>query len=227
MTAPIRHAAGRILPNWQDREARAKVLGAFEDGRGPSDEAFDAFLPDDARAVSDRYWSPVRVAVQAAVWFDELGTRTVVDIGAGVGKFCVAAALAGHRSRRFIGLEHRPRLVETARRLATQFGVEARVQFSEGAFADAPVPEADAYYLFNPFGENVFCAGDPLDRSVELTAGRLVRDVGRMQALMRQAPLGTAVVTYHGFGGTMGAGYEALRAAGVWPHILRLWQKKS
>lgn len=203
------------------------MLEDFAAGRWPTDAAFDALLPTEAREVSDRYWTPVAVAVQAAAWFDQFGIDTVLDVGSGVGKFCVAAALAGRRPRRFLGLEQRPRLVAAARALANRFGLGDRTRFLEGALGDAPVPQAQAYYLFNPFGENVFCAGDPLDRDVELSEERQARDVALVQAVLRESPVGTFLLTYHGFGGTTPAGYDEVAVVGRWPHVLRLWQKRA
>ena len=46
--------------------------------------------------------------------------QSVVDIGSGAGKFCVAAALGS--GCRFTGLEQRPRLVAAARTLAAYTG---------------------------------------------------------------------------------------------------------
>src|SRR5688572_31833715 len=89
--------------------AARNVARALRAGRCPMDCAFDRFLPADLRRVSDEHWTPLVAALRAAQWLDEAGVRTVVDIGSGAGKFCVAAALAGHC--RFKGLEHRRRLV--------------------------------------------------------------------------------------------------------------------
>ena len=205
----------------------SSVVEAFAARRWPSDAAFDSFLPDDVRAVSSRYWTPIAVAAQAACWFDEFDIHTVVDIGSGAGKFCVAACLAGRKPRRFIGLEHRSRLVVAARALADLFQVGGCARFLEGALGECALPGAQAYYLFNPFGENVYCAGEPLDEEVELSEERLARDVATVQDLLRTSPVGTFLVTYHGLGGTTPAGFDELRVAGTWPHILRLWQKRE
>ena len=59
--------------------------------------------PKGLRGVSGQHWTQLVVAKRAAEWLDALRIRIVVDIGSGVGKFCVAAALVGHC--RFTGLE--------------------------------------------------------------------------------------------------------------------------
>jgi hypothetical protein len=59
----------------------------------PTDSAFDRFLPEDLKAVSAQYSTPLRLGKRAAEWLDDLNVRHVVDIGSGAGKVCVPAAL--------------------------------------------------------------------------------------------------------------------------------------
>src|SRR5882724_10120638 len=72
----------------------ARVAEALRAGYCPADRAFDRFLPPRSRQLSSQYWTPLSVATRAAGWFEDLGIRTVVDIGSGAGKFCVAVGLA-------------------------------------------------------------------------------------------------------------------------------------
>jgi predicted RNA methylase len=154
-----RTAVGR-LPEPSAREIAAMLRTRQQ----PAEGSFDRFLPDRLRAASSRHWTPLVVALRVAEWLDELGIRTVVDLGSGAGKFCVAAALAGHA--RLTGIEQRPWLVEAARDLAREFEVDDRVEFIQGVLGNCAVPEADAYYLFNPFGENLFGPDDHVDDEV-------------------------------------------------------------
>ena len=117
------------------------------------------------------------VVARAAVWLAEAEVGTVVDIGSGAGKFCVAAALATRCH--YLGVEHRPRLVTVAGRLARLFGVEDRVTFHTGRLDPQTLPAADAYYLYNPFGENRFGLDGHLDEDVELGEARYRADVAR------------------------------------------------
>src|SRR5882724_2372654 len=152
----------------------ALVARALRSGKCPGDRVFDRFLPEELRVVSQQYWTPLAVAVRAAEWLNQLDVQTVVDIGAGAGKFCVAAALAGRAQ--FTGLEHRERLVSAARGLADVFEVSERVFFLRATFGECSVPQADAYYMFNPFAENIFAIEERLDAAVELGPARYVRD---------------------------------------------------
>lgn len=190
-----------------------------------SDILFDRFLPSAARSVSAMYWTPLAAAVVAARWFDEVGARTVLDIGSGAGKFCVAAALASKAS--FVGVEHRANLVDVARQLARQFRIADRASFLHEPFAADIAVGADAYYLYNPFGENLFERAEQLDASVELGDPRYLRDVAFAEDLLKRAAVGTHLVTYSGFGGLVPRTYAQVRVEWSLPSVLKMWKKTS
>jgi hypothetical protein len=165
------------------------------------------------------------VALRAAQWLADAGVKTVVDIGSGAGKFCVVAALASPCA--FTGLEQRPRFVRAASALAQRFGLDDRVRFLQGAVSLGAVPAADAYYLYNPFGENLFGPADNLGHDVELSPKRHQQDVALMTAFFERAPAGTLVVKYNGFGGRMPPSYEEVAVDREMPNVLRMWRQRG
>lgn len=195
----------------------------LRDGSWPEDHAFDQFLPDELRAVSDQYWTPLAVIRRAAQWLDELRVRTVLDIGSGAGKFCVAGALGG--LCHFTGLEQRPRLVEASRALARTFGVMDRACFLEGALGVLPLPRVDAYYLYNPFDEGAFDPEVRLGHDVDISYERRQHDIAAVQKLLREASAGTYILTYNGFGGNLPLGYREVFVDRGLPQVLRLSRK--
>jgi hypothetical protein len=201
-------------------ESIAEQLSA---GAYPSDAAFDRLLPEWAQTASSQHWTPLEVVVRAVQWFDEYRIRTVIDIGSGAGKFCVAGALAGHCH--FTGLEQRERLVAAGRALVRLFGVESRVHFIQGTLGSAPLPAADAYYLFNPFGENLFGDEGRIDDDVELSPQRRARDLALLGELLDTARAGSYVMTYNGCGMQMPANYRLLCTDRELPNVLSLWRK--
>ena len=212
---------GFITPTYQPSPQQISEL--LRDGQCPPEWAFDRFLPEELQVVSRQHWTPLCVAVRVAEWLVELRLQSVVDIGSGAGKLCVAAALAGTSC--FLGLEQRPRLVKAARDLARVFSLEERVTFVEHVFGAQPTPAADVYYLYNPFGENIFGPDDHLDEDVELSRERYQRDVKAVIALLQDAPVGTCLLTYNGFGGIIPSGYREVCVDRTLPNILRLWKK--
>lgn len=207
-----------------DADAPSRIASDLRVGRLVEDPSFDRLLLPELRRVSDLFWTPVAAALRAAEWLDAEGVDSVVDIGAGAGKFCVVAALASRAH--FTGLEQRPRLVAAARSLARQLNVDDRVEFIEGTFGADPLPRAAAYYLFNSFGENLFDVDERLDSDVELGDPRYLRDVRATERMLEDAPVGTFLLTYNGFGGRVPADFSALRVDWRLPCVLKLWRKE-
>jgi hypothetical protein len=201
----------------------AQVAHTLGSRRCLPDAVFDHFLSDAMRVLSSQHWTPLAVVARAAQWLDECNIRTVVDVGAGAGKFCVAAALASRCH--FTGLEHRGHLVTCARSLARTFGVEHRVHFIPGALGDVALPSVDAYYLYNPFEENVLEPDGRIDDAVELSAERLARDLAAVNNLLTRAPGGTYVLVYNGIGAKLPPSYGIVRTDRELPNALCLWRK--
>ncbi|MEZ4300500.1 MAG: hypothetical protein R3B70_36480 [Polyangiaceae bacterium] len=208
--------------------AAHRIREALQEGRCPSDRAFDRLLPDEAlREVSSDQWTPIAVALRVAEWLKEVGARTLLDIGSGAGKLGVVVALVSeHRSlgiERALGLERDGRLVAAARALAARCGVEDRVDFIHGDIEETALPPVDAYYLFNPFSEHLRRAwrdGDTLAGKERYSSG-----VEAVERLLREAPTGTFVITYNGFGGDMPSLYREVRVDRGFPCVLRMWRK--
>jgi SAM-dependent methyltransferase len=192
-------------------------------GRWAQDRAFDGLLPDDIRVRSALHFTPMHVAERAARWIDELGIRTVVDIGSGAGKFCVVAALASKAS--FVGFEQRARLVESSRQLASHFGLQARVRFVHGVLGHGELPSAEAYYMYNPFGENLFGPASQIDNDLEPCERRYESDVRLTERLLTELPVGTYLITYNGFGGRVPGTFRCVRRARDLPNELEIWRQ--
>lgn len=210
------------LPDW-GHDPAAPIVQMYT-GRAPTSEhCFDRFLPAALRQASPQYWTPIDAILRAAAWFDELGIERVVDIGSGVGKFCIVAAVASKCT--FIGVEQRPKLVGVARSLAQTFGVQARVSFIDGSFGEVPIPPADCYYLFNPFEENLLPPVEALDTTVELNPDRFRRDLRAFRAFIASLPVGARVLTLNGVGGRLPDCLDERRVDRELPTVLRLLEK--
>lgn len=179
------------------------VARALSSGQRVADRDLDEVFPLDARRSSKVHWTPVAVAAHAARLLVDQPGMTVLDVGAGVGKFClVAAATVRARIR---GIEQRAHLVEIARDAAVKLGVV--VDFVHGTLDSQDPKTVDGIYLFNPFAENLSPMRDRIDNSVELNPERFRRDVDATERFLAAARPGTRVVTYCGFGGVMPDAY--------------------
>jgi len=200
-----------------------QILQTLRCGGDVEDEDFDAYLPPGPRLASRQYWTPVAVATLTAHWLARVGARWVLDVGSGCGKLCVVGAIASELS--FVGLEQRLNLVRIARKLAHRFGVDDRATFRHGALGDVAFEQFDALYFYNPFGENVFAEEEHLDTNVALTPERFQDDIRQMESVLGRMPVGSHVVSYHGFGGRIPDTYELTHSDRARTGTLRLWSK--
>ncbi len=56
------------------------------------DEAFNEIYSSRIKKLAERHWTPVEVAKQASEFLAETCDTKILDIGSGVGKFCMIGA---------------------------------------------------------------------------------------------------------------------------------------
>jgi predicted RNA methylase len=193
------------VPYASGRAASTRLTGVrgirdqLKAGNIVDDDAFDVVYPRNVRLASSVHWTPVDAAMRAARLLASGPDACILDVGSGVGKFCIVAAASV--GARVSGVEHRAHLVDIAEQAAERIGVD--VQFKRGTLADCDPSEFDGLYFFNPFAENVCRPEDRIDSTVELSEARLERDLADAENFLRAARLGTRVVTYCCFGGRL------------------------
>lgn len=187
------------------------------------DVAFDTVYPSWAQEASARFWTPVHVALDAAMLLKKAGARAVLDVGSGVGKFAVVASLASELD--ITGVEQRPYLVAAARDAAERYRAPAKFICARIEHIDAQA--YDAFYLYNPFGENLVSRTERLDSEVALSKQRYASDVALVERWLEEAPAGTSLVLYNGFGGRIPPSYDLVREQHTGRRPLQLWSKRS
>jgi SAM-dependent methyltransferase len=197
------------------------VIEALRAGTRLRDAAFDEVYPEDVRRVSARFWTPVEVARTAARWLASQGARSILDVGSGAGKFCIVASLTN--GQRVTGLEQRTTLLQAAQAASNAYG--ANTEFKLGTLETHDPGAFDAFYLFNPFGENLYPTAEQFDTGPELSSLRYSHDLSIFEHWLDYAPVDTCIVTYHGFGGRMPNTYKLLRSLPKGSDLLRLWKK--
>ncbi|MEY4577194.1 MAG: ribosomal protein methyltransferase [Pseudomonadota bacterium] len=204
-----------------ENHAVARTLRA---GKPVRDGVFDQVYPDDVRRVSARFWTPVDVALTASRWLTSIGAHSVLDIGSGAGKFCIVTSLAsGQNLASVTGVEQREQLIDAAKAANTHY--EAKAQYLHGTIESIDPGPYDAFYLFNPFGENLYAPDEQFDTGPALSALRYLHDLSIFEHWLDSAPAQTAFLTYHGFGGRIPNNYTLLKAQNKGSDQLRLWRK--
>jgi len=189
------------------------------------DETFDDRLPISLRHKAALHFTPVDVARYAAGLLAPDPGMFVLDVGAGAGKFCIAAALAVPNAR-FVGVEQRPHLVRFATRLASEWAV-SNVRFVLGQALDLDWSLYDAFYFYNPFGEQLFEPALLLDHTIDFDPASFALYVMGARQRLGQARLGTRLVTYHGYGGSPPQGYELVSVTSIGTDAVELWIKTT
>ncbi len=182
------------------------------------DEKFDRIFPPKFRKLSSLFWTPVTVAAEAAKFLSSAPGVRVLDIGCGPGKFClVAAALS---DAHFSGIEQRAELVTAAKRAAQELSL-TNVEFLHLNVMDVDFTDYDAFYLFNPFEENMH--GHKIDSAVPLSTALFKKYTDYVSEQLGARPMGTRVVTYAGYADDIPSCYDCESA--FFGDDLKFWIK--
>ncbi len=201
------------------RSAPRGKLWALAPLAAPDD--FDLLLDEPARRASAVHWTPTQVCHRAAELLALQPDETLLDVGSGVGKFCVLGALVSEG--RYVGVEQRAGLVEQSRALATRLCSSATFIHADAFALDWHV--YPALYFYNPFDEARFAASNQIDAA--LPPGAFDQLVMRTQTRLAELANGTRVLTFHGIGGKMPEAYLRTFHERIADGDLELWVKRS
>ncbi len=197
------------------------LLRSLREGTAIEDRDFDEVYPKWARSHSKIHWTPVEVAMRAAGFLAEDAGARVLDVGSGVGKFCLVGALTSHGV--FTGVELRPQLAALSTEVARRYSVK-RCEFIAGDAFDLDWSAFSGFYLYNPFAEHLpDCP--VIDDEISRTPDRFHRYVAELERRMDAMPLGARIATYHGFGGRFPVGWTPITSMRLHGGSLGLWQK--
>jgi SAM-dependent methyltransferase len=185
-----------------------------------TDEEFDSLLPVKMKKLSGTHWTPVEVVKKAIAFLNELGGKSVLDLGSGAGKFCLLAA--SNSDATITGVEQRENLVQLSRKLAEKYEV-LNVNFVHDDLQKLDFLSYDSFYFFNAFEENINPT-DKLDKYDQLSLDLYTTYIKLLREKFAALPKHTRIVTYCGEALEIPESYRLVKSGNKGK--LRFWEKE-
>jgi hypothetical protein len=185
-----------------------------------NDTAFNKLFPKCFQGKAARHWTPLEIAQCAADFLVPEDNVHVLDIGSGVGKFCIAAAHQKPNAM-FYGVEQRKELVDCANECLGRLDV-LNVSFIHGNFTQLDFRQFDHFYFFNSFYENLRVSGET-DDTIERSLALYNYYNRYLYTQLEQKPKGTRIATLDTIDEEIPAGYYIVKTE--FNGLLKLWVK--
>lgn len=188
--------------------------------RFSSDLAFNKLYPVSSQLLSEKHWTPLKIARKAARFLGADDGARVLDIGSGVGKFCLAAAYY-QPNVRFFGIEQRHHLYHTAETARLNLALP-NVEFIYGNFTQLDLTAYNHFYFYNSFHENLV-EYDHIDESIDYSVELYFYYTRFLFKQLEKMPSGTRIATYHSLEGEIPRDF--LLAGSALDSQLKFWIK--
>lgn len=186
-----------------------------------TDEDFDLIFPLEIRRKSPTHFTPIKIAKAAAQFLATEPNIRILDVGSGAGKFCFIGALT--TNAHFTGVEQRANYCKCGDDIANKYNLD-NVSFLNTNIDNIKFKDFNAFYLFNPFFENL-SPESALDQTVFLDDELYLEYSAYVHKQLEQMPVGTRVVTYHSSGPEIPSTYQLIDS--LFKTYLKFWIKKA
>ncbi len=154
---------------------------------------FCRLFPLHIQQLGSVHWTPLSVAYKAMRFLKSKPGDRILDIGSGIGKFCLAGAYFKPKAFYF-GIEQRKSLVTHANEAKKILGFE-NVKFIHGNITQIELRDFNHFYFFNSFGENLADASK-IDESITYSAELYYYYSNYLRNGLDRMPYGTKFVNY-------------------------------
>lgn len=172
-----------------------------------SDEKFNQLYSTEISALASRHWTPLSVAKEAAAFLAVGVNARILDIGSGVGKFCMIGAQF-HPSAIFTGIEQREPLTQIAQLVSDKLSL-TNTQFLTGNFTDIDFTQYQHFYFYNAFYENLI-DNDAIDQTVVQRPELFNLYNRKLYKQLNKLPAGTRIATFHSSENEMPRTYQVV-----------------
>ena len=186
-----------------------------------SDVDFHKLYPFFIFQLSAMHWTPLNITRKIMQYLAQDRSVKILDIGSGVGKFCLAAAHYSPDAQIF-GIEQRESLVECANRANDILGL-SNVCFLHGNFTQLDLKQYDHFYLYNSFFENIDRTSR-IDNAILYSESLYNYYNLYLYKQLEEMPTGTKVATYCSWDDEIPPGYQLTGTE--FQHLVKYWIRK-
>lgn len=182
---------------------------------------FKQLYPLPIQQLDDVHWTPLLVAFKAMQFLKTAPGDKILDIGSGIGKFCLAGAYYKPQAF-FYGIEQRRNLIEHAVAAKDLLGFR-NVEFLQGDFTQLDLKEFNHFYFFNSFGENL-ADQYRIDESIDYSAELYYYYSTYLRNKLDSMPPGTRFVSYCSMDDEIPLSYQLVKT--LYEGNLKFWIRK-
>ncbi|MBP6624208.1 MAG: methyltransferase domain-containing protein [Chitinophagaceae bacterium] len=158
-----------------------------------SDKLFLELYPKEFRQNDQIHFTPLEVTRRASHFLATQAGEKILDIGSGIGKFCIPAAMM-HKQQHFFGIEIRKDLVDAASEIQHKLSVN-NVHMIHGDILQHELATYDHFYFFNAFYEQQDDA-EKLDRELIFKSSLYRKYHAYLYRELDKKPIGTKLATF-------------------------------
>lgn len=184
-----------------------------------NDEEFDSIFPEEVREHSNRHFTSVFLSQKAAEYLATSEDIRILDIGSGTGKFCLVGAL--YTDAHFTGVEYRKYQSEIASDCARIYKIP-NANFLNANILDIDFADYDAFYIFNPFLENIDSSAR-MDTLINSKEGDYETFRKYVHDQLDKKPIGTRLASYFTNVSQIPESFEL--KSSMFGDTLRFWEK--
>jgi SAM-dependent methyltransferase len=186
-----------------------------------SDLEFHQLYPFFIQKMARMHWTPLSIVRRVVQYLTPVERVKILDIGSGVGKFCLAAAHYRPHAEVY-GIEQRQSLVEYANEAKSVLNLQ-NVSFRHGNFTQLDLKQYDHFYFYNPFFENIDKA-ERIDEDILYSESLYNYYNQYLNKQLEDMPAGTRVATYCSWDDEIPAGYQLIETD--FQNLVKFWLKK-
>ena len=165
------------------------IVDQLKNGNKVSDKKFDALFDEATRSRSADHYTTIDVAQAAAAYLADDQPTRVLDIGAGVGKFCIVGSISTPGD--FTGVEQYLELSDEGSALIRKYQLQ-RVRLITADITAIDFTTFEAFYFYNAFHHLISEMGTTAEDRLQYKLNSAY-----VSAQLQEMPMGTRLATYH------------------------------